>query len=355
MITVLSAGDSLYKYVLERKVGGGNFGEVWVAEDRSVGRKLAIKILDESMAPVAASLNEARLGNKLNHDNVVRLEYADVVNFGSGKLVVIAMDLHENGSALSLLNSAGFIPAPKAVQAMIDVLRGLEYLHERNLLHNDIKPSNILLGQDSRAILTDYGISSHASIGASTPAPNAYLLHRAPETGSARSISVASDVYQAGLTLFRLINGIDILEAHLSRVGHAEFERLKAAGEIPYSGDFKPFIDPRLKRIVLKASSADPKDRYESALHMRRDLERLRLPGYWDINSAGVEEGILGNYKYTFAMRSIGGEWGLTAYRENLVSSRRTRISAHCQSGLTKTQADKAVGKFMLAVVRGSV
>jgi eukaryotic-like serine/threonine-protein kinase len=355
MKAILSPGEKIYKYQLEGRVGGGHFGEVWLARDLAVNRKLAIKILDESMAPVAVGLNEAKLGNKLDHENVVRIEYVDVVGHGGEKLVVIAMDFHEGGSCSSAVNALNFVAAPRAVSIVIDVLRGLEYLHEKGLLHNDLKPSNILLANDGRALLTDYGISCPSPGGTPVPASGAYILHRAPETQLTGAVSVATDVYQVGLTLFRLINGIAGLDDLKQRVGSVEFEKLKASGQVTKAAEFAPFVDSRLKRIILKATSANPTERFDSALSMRRALERIQHEGYWDADATGGLIGFSGTSKFTFAIEASGRNHKMTAYRENLSSARKTRVAAHCHTGLSQAMIGPMRTNFITAVVRGEI
>jgi serine/threonine protein kinase len=355
MKAILSPGQKIYKYQLEGKVGGGHFGEVWLARDLAVNRTLAVKILDESMAPVAVGLSEAKVGNKLDHENVVRIEYADVVSHGGEKLVVIAMDYHEGGSCSSTVNALKFVAAPRAVSIMIDVLRGLEYLHEKDLLHNDIKPSNILLANDGRALLSDYGISCPSVGGTPVAATAAYTLHRAPETLLTGNVSVATDVYQVGLSLFRLTSGITALDDLRQMVGDAEFEKLKVTEQLTTKAGFAPFIDSRLKRIILKATLADPTERFDSALSMRRALERVQHEGYWDVDQNGDLVGVAHTSRFSFAVEPDGSGHKMTAYRENIASGRKTRISAHSHRGISKVALAAAQKDFMTAVIRGAI
>lgn len=355
MKTTLSPGDRLYKFELKQKIGGGYFGEVWFARDHAVARDVAVKILDESMAHVAANLREAQVGNKLTHDNVVKVHYADVVGHGAGNLVVIAMDHHAKGSIVSLVNAANFIVMPRAVSAIIDVLRGLEYLHEQNLLHNDIKPSNILLGENSQALLTDYGISCVTQGLQPALAPNAYVLHRAPETTASGSIAVATDIYQCGLTLFRLVNGIGLIEEQKRRVGDAEFERLKRMGLVPATEDYMLFVPRALKQIISKATAPAPDDRYRSVLEMRRALERLQFGGFWDVDSAGRYVGYVRNDKFTFVVLRAGSSFSVESYRERPTTGRRTRVTRYCAKGLSIADATALQKRMMLAVVDGSI
>ncbi|WP_171208877.1 MULTISPECIES: protein kinase [unclassified Ruegeria] len=162
-------GDNVYKHTLKSKLGGGNFGEVWLAHDDALDQDFAVKLLDPSTTSIHSELQEARVGHKMDHDNLVKVHGADVVNFKGKQVVTLSMDYLPNGSALGLVNSGNFIPLGDAVRIIIDTLRGLEYLHELDIYHNDIKPQNILLGENGEAKLTDYGISAQAKGGKPCP------------------------------------------------------------------------------------------------------------------------------------------------------------------------------------------
>jgi len=345
-----SPGTQLYKYALKQKIGGGHFGEVWLAHDATLSSDVAIKLLDERMAPATIILKEAQVGNRLNHQNVVKVHYADVVDFGGSRVVVIAMDHHQNGSIVSQVNPGNFITAPKALSFAIDILRGLEYLHEQSLFHNDIKPSNILLGSHG-----DYGISCVSPGLAPAAAPNAYVLHRAPETTATNSISVTTDVYQVGLTLYRLLNGIGLIKDLVARVGVSEFEKLKTQGKVPPPDGYLPFITLAIKRIISKATNPDPTQRFQTALEMRRALEKISLFGHWDVMATGELFGMLTNNRYTYATSKSKGGYEFSALKESNKTSRKICVSKFSQKGLTEREHNELKRNFMLAVVNGEL
>ena len=348
-------GMQLYKYKLKHMIGGGNFGEVWLAHDATVNADIAVKLLAGHLAPAMTILKEAQIGNRLTHANVVKVHYADVVSEAGTDVVVIAMDYHVNGSIVSLANSGNFIIAPRAISFVIDVLRGLEYLHERSIFHNDIKPSNILLGSMNEALITDYGISCLSPGLLPTPAPNAYVLHRAPETTATNSICVTTDIYQVGLTLFRLVNGLGTIDDLLAKVGEAEFEKLKAQGKVPPVGDYLPFVEPSLIRIIKKATDHDPGRRFQSALEMRRALEKIPTFGYWDMNSTGDLFGTLGRYTYTYSTTKSKAGYMFTAYKENVDTGRKVRISEFTARVALESDCNQLKKQLMLAVVKGEL
>lgn len=95
----LKEGDTIYKYELERLLGSGCFGSVWLAKDKSIDKKVALKILPSNFGDIAKKLEEARIGNKVSHKNLLQIFYADIVDDGNGQAVtLIAQEYQEKGS-----------------------------------------------------------------------------------------------------------------------------------------------------------------------------------------------------------------------------------------------------------------
>jgi len=349
-----NAGDRLYKYQLKHHIGGGHFGEVWLAHDLTLARDVAIKILDENMASVAENLNEAKVGNRLEHPNVIHVHYADVVRTPSGNVVAIAMDFHSNGCATTQVNSSNFLPMTEAIRITIDILRGLEYLHESGLFHNDIKPSNILIGPRGEGILTDYGISCASPSLSPVKAPNVYILHAAPETIATCNITLSTDIYQVGLTLFRLLNGVATIRDLLNSVGEKQFEDLKAKGKVPRKQDYLPFPSS-VARVIAKATKPNPTDRFQSALGMRRALEAISVTGYWTTDATGDYLGVLGNQTFRFSQEKTKSGYRFNAFRTRLESGNETRVAKMSGSRLNNDEIKKHKKDFMLSVVNGEL
>jgi serine/threonine protein kinase len=344
---------TLYKYRLISKIGAGGFGEVWLAHDLAVQREYAVKILQPGVS-VDERLREAQIGNRLEHNNLVYVHQADVVPVAGDHAVILAMDYQSNGSVETLANPAGYLPLPAVLRIARDILQGLEYLHARSFYHNDIKPGNILLGSHQQAMLSDYGITGVSSNGAPVAAPNAYILHRAPEIVATGNIGVGSDIFQVGMTLARLLIHLDHLGAVWSRIGPTQFEQDIAAGKLLKPTDFGCHIPTAVRRVILKAVHPDPAQRYSSALEMRRALEKLDYPGHWSVDAAGKEVGKCRNYEFSYLVSPVaGGKFDVTCSKRNVVSGNTQRIAQFCKRGLTHKQADKVVTDFKEFVVTG--
>ena len=104
----LNTGDRLYKYELQARLGGGGFGDVWLAHDHSISRDVAVKVLATNVT-IDERLQEARIGNHLDHQILVKMHYADVVQHNGVDIVIIAMDYHVNGSIMNGVNAGNFM------------------------------------------------------------------------------------------------------------------------------------------------------------------------------------------------------------------------------------------------------
>ncbi|MCQ1769556.1 serine/threonine protein kinase [Neorhizobium galegae] len=349
----LVPGMNLYKYRLTSRIGAGSFGEVWLAHDLAIQREYAIKILQPGVS-VDQRLREAQIGNRLEHNNLVYVHQADVVPVAGEHVVILAMDFQPHGSVEGLANAAGYLPLPAVLRIARDILQGLEYLHARNFYHNDIKPGNILLGPQGQAMLSDYGITGVSSNGAPVAAPNAYVLHRAPEVLATGNIGVSSDIFQVGMTLARLLIHLDHLRAIRSSIGPAQYEQEIAAGSLLEPQDFGCHIPAAVRRVVLRAMHPDQSQRYSSALEMRRALEKLDYPGYWTVDGAGNEVGISRKHEFSYSVSpAIGGKFDVTCSKRNTSSGNSQRITQFCKRGLNQKTADKVVAGFKQFVVTG--
>jgi serine/threonine protein kinase len=353
-IATLLPGTQVYKYKLQRRIGFGSFGEVWLASDHAVGHDYAIKILKPGV-PVHERLREAHIGHSLRHNNLVRIHQADVVSLGGHDLVIIAMDYLPDGAITKLANPSGFLTLPEVIRIGTDILRGLEYLHGQNFFHNDVKPENVLIGPQSQGMLTDYGIVGISVDGSPVPPPNSYKIHTAPEVVNNRGITARTDVFQAGMTLIRMLVGLGSLRDKFTRLGEQQYYHAICAAKLVTASDFPAYVPARLKRIVLKAISPNVADRYASALEMRRDLEKLNYSGYWTIEPSGSFVGHNGTYEFRFEHnKRMGNRYDVVAFKKNKATQRETRVTKFSATGLTSAQSGKHIEQFIKSVVAGS-
>ena len=193
--------------------------------------------------------------------------------------IYIAMEYLPNGSAADECGSNGFAPLRRARAMVADALRGLDYLHSRGFVNADIKPSNIMIGEGGRAKLADFGLVTQLSPSGKSRLGLAYRMHRAPESVKDGTVSVATDIYQAGITLYRLVNGDSFLKD-----GPDVNDRI-IDGTFPDRSAFQPFVPLRLRRIICRALEPDPDNRFASADEFRHALERVSVAGDWELGT----------------------------------------------------------------------
>ena len=245
---------------------------------------------------------------------------------------------------------------PLAIKTTVHTLQGLEHLHASSFFHNDIKPENILRGQDGQAKLGDYGIVGISQNGQPVPAPARYILHAAPETTAGNGIEARTDILQTGLTLFRLLAGLGALRAKFNFLGQANYEAALAAGTLLAASDFPPYIPNAVIRVIKKAIDPDPGKRFQSALEMRRALEKLAFPGHWTVDPGGAFIGLDKRHQFRFeSIAAAGTNASLQAFKRNLQSNRETRVSAFTKSNMPAAEARKLEVAFIRAVVAGKV
>lgn len=351
-MTIFNPGDNIYKFTLKQKLGG-TFGEVWLAYDNTLNKDVALKILEASFEPVARLLEEARIGNKFNHKNLLPIHYADVCSNGAATYTLISQEYLPNGTVINALNSGNFLELPQVLCVLQDVLFGLEYLHNSGFYHNDIKPGNILLDNQKRAVLADYGIAGFSATKSPIAPSKFYKIHSAPETyGSAGVISIQSDIYQVGCTAYRLLNGISCLKNDFVSDGDAIFSDKKKRGKIPDPKGYQPHVPTTLRNIINKALNIDPAKRFKSALEMRRKLEKLSFPAYWTTDFQSQLIGIGKTYTYQFeVIPRAANRFNLISTKQKKLGGKRNRVLAFCANNLSHAEMEILRDEFIAWVV----
>ncbi len=262
--------DQIGPYRLERSLGRGGFGEVWLAERRAtlLTTHVALKLPLDTQTDL--ELIEAEAGVWLRasgHPNVVPVLEAEVYD---GQ-VVIASEYVAGGSLADWLGQrGGHIPSPETAVSMLrGILTGLDYLHRNGLIHRDLKPANILL-QDGIPRLTDFGLTRvlkptrEATEVAGSPA------YMAPESFQGQ-YSPASDLWAVGVILYRMLAGA--LPFHQSDF-HALILAVLHSDPAPLPAVVPEWLHP----IVARALCKSPSERYDSATAMRDAMETPQAP-----------------------------------------------------------------------------
>jgi beta-lactam-binding protein with PASTA domain/predicted Ser/Thr protein kinase len=266
------------RYRILRKLGSGGMANVYLAEDEELGRRVAIKILNDRHANddqfVERFRREAKNAAGLSHPNIV-----SIYDRGEAEgTYYIAMEYLEGRSLKERIVAEGPLPIASAIEIARQILRAVGFAHRRQIVHRDIKPHNVLLVQDGpgdgdeRFKVTDFGISrtatSQMTEAGSIVGTAQYL---SPEQARGAPVDQRSDIYSVGIVLYELLTG------QLPFTGETPLEiAMKHLSEIPRApSELRPELPTDVDMIVLRALAKDPADRFESAEEMERELARV--------------------------------------------------------------------------------
>lgn len=197
------------RYRIQGPVGIGGSAHVHVAEDLQLGRKVAVKLLHDGLADDEAFLRrfraEARAAAALNHPHLVA-----VYDWGFDGVPYLITEYLSGGSLRGLLDGGITLSPGQALQVGLEALRGLDHAHARNLVHRDVKPGNLLFGEDGRLRVADFGLARALSEAAWTEPEGAVMgtvRYTSPEQAAGRQVDGRSDVYSLALCLIEAMTG----------------------------------------------------------------------------------------------------------------------------------------------------
>jgi eukaryotic-like serine/threonine-protein kinase len=321
--------------------GQGMNSIVYLARDQQLDTQLAMKEVAKIKLPLASDyFAEARRLYDARHKHVVEVKYAceDQDN------IYLAMPYYRAGSLQSLLERR-YLSVREIVRYGLEFMAGLHHVHVKGLVHLDIKPSNILFDDSDTATLADFGLCREVTTQGLTDLPRAYRRHLPPErlAGPNAQVSKQADVYQAGLTLYRMCVGVAEFNRQVVMHGIDTHLGAIAAGHFPDRTRFLPHIPRRLRKVVRTAIEIDLSKRYTSVLDLLNALALVDESLDWLYHDAGAwgegtwrESGNAGGRKVSVVSRSAG--WEVHACRVTPTGQER-RATAFCQAGLSEARA----------------
>src|SRR5438477_9056211 len=266
--------DSVFdgRYRIIRKLGAGGMANVYLAEDQELGRRVAIKILDDRHAAddsfIERFRREAKNAASLSHPNIV-----SIYDRGEAEgTYYIAMEYLSGRSLKELIVGRGPTPMRIALDYARQILAALGFAHRHGIVHRDIKPHNVVVDADGRLKVTDFGI---ARSGASQMTEAGSIIGTAqylsPEQARGAAVDQRSDIYSVGIVLYEMLTGT------VPFTGETPLEiAMKHLSATPEPPSVKRSDVPReLDLVVLRALAKDPEDRYASAADMEADLARV--------------------------------------------------------------------------------
>jgi eukaryotic-like serine/threonine-protein kinase len=269
-------GDTLGgRYLLSDLLGTGGMAEVFLAHDRMLDRDLALKVLKEHYAKderfVRRFRKEARSVAALNHPNVVQIY--DQGRAEDGRCY-IAMEYVPGGSLEDLILRRGPLAPSEATRLASQVAEALHAAHIRGIVHRDVKPQNVLIGEAGHAKVADFGIALAAS-RTSTSGTNLLFgtpSYMSPEQAMGERVGPESDLYSLGVVLYEMLTGTVPFAAEGPLA-----TAMKHLTELPLSPRKRNASVPKaMDALVMRLLSKAPEDRYPSAAQLIEDLRRTR-------------------------------------------------------------------------------
>lgn len=270
-------GVKLGHFVLEERIGRGGMGAVFRAIDQRLNRVVALKILSPDLSvdsdAVQRFQNEARAAAKLDHDNIARVHY-----IGEEKgLHFIAFEFVTGTNVREFIIQKGRLTPESSLNYTLQIAEALRHTSAANVVHRDVKPSNIIVSPTGRAKLVDLGLARHQPADQTqdlTVAGTALgtFDYIAPEQAiDARNVDVRSDIYSLGCTMYHMLTG----EPPYPK-GTMFQKVINHHGPSPPSATEKnPLVSVQLSRVVQKMMASNPDERYASADSLIHDLIQI--------------------------------------------------------------------------------
>jgi beta-lactam-binding protein with PASTA domain/predicted Ser/Thr protein kinase len=267
------------RYRIIRRLGSGGMADVYCAEDTQLGRDVALKLLYRRFAEdtefVERFRREASSAAGLQHPNVVQV-------FDRGQwdgTYYIAMEFLHGRNLKQVVRDHGALEPALAVDLVIQILKAARFAHRRGIVHRDIKPHNVIVDDEGRAKVTDFGI---ARAGASDMTETGSIMGTAqylsPEQAQGLPVDARSDLYAIGIVLYELLTGAPPFDAE-SPVTIA----LKQVSETPVPPmQRNPAVPPPLDAVVMRALRKEPSERFQDADAFVAALESAMAGGYFE-------------------------------------------------------------------------
>ncbi len=257
------------KYERVDVLGYGATGIVYLAWDSLLRKQVALKEINVQAGDMERFLEEARLLDRLNHPNIVRVHSVDQVD---GKILV-AMEYVPGVNLQELLRQKGKLPIAQALDIAMQVLDALDYAHSQRIIHRDIKPANMLIHRNGTVKLVDFGLATILGTGSYAGGAGTYV-YMAPEDFEEEEHSDhRSDLWAVGVTLYEMITGKRPFNAAKPKDPFS-WKRAVQEDEPPPLRDFVPDAPGALQRVIDRALAKNKDERFPSA---RDFLQALRV------------------------------------------------------------------------------
>lgn len=325
----IDAGTEIGNYRIVSKIGSGGMGEVFLAEDIRLDRKVAVKFLNEELGKDADKLGrfiqEAKAASALNHPNIIT-----VYEIGSTVDHQFIATEFIDGITLRQMVDTKPITLLRALELTLQIADALSAAHDAGIIHRDIKPENVMVRQDGRVKVLDFGLAKLSPDSAQSA--EITMLHHvtrsgvivgtiaymSPEQAKGRKLDTRSDIFSLGILMFELFTGT----RPFSGETHLELVSSILKDEPPLLRSVEPEMPEQLERIVLKTLRKDREHRYQDVRDLQIDIEDLRDEIKFDERSTHSHRTVVTTPPHNTHPSNIGS-FVRSAFNTNITETRR--------------------------------
>ncbi len=277
-------GKVVAHYRVDKVLGEGGMGAVYLATDLNLQRQVALKIMHPHLSAQdqfqKRFLQEARAAASLDHPGIVRILSFDHTD----GVLILVMELVSAGSLRDYIkeqrDQGKMIDIPASVDFTRQIADALHYAHQQGMTHRDIKPDNILLKKDDnapsgyRTLITDFGLAklAESNVHSMSGVPMGTFAYMSPEQAEAEKVDNRADIYAMGIMLYELTVG----KLPYQPRSITEAIRMHSREPLPKPSEQRPNFPTDLERIIIKSTQKNPNDRYQTAGDMSRELGRVK-------------------------------------------------------------------------------
>lgn len=268
------------RYELSKLIGSGGMAEVYVAQDTVLGRKVAIKILNEELAAnkkfSQRFKQEAKAASAMNHPNIVSVldagETSETDEIGVRHTYAYLVMEYVDGLELSKLVARGPLKVPEAIRVTKELLSAVEFAHNKGIVHRDIKPDNIMLTRQGKVKVLDFGIARAVAETFDDIATTTSILGTAayfsPEQAQGQKVDIRTDLYAIGIVLFEMLTGkVPFTGDTAVAVAHQHIH-----AHPPAPSSLNPKVSLALDQVVFTALAKDKADRFQTTAEFGKEL-----------------------------------------------------------------------------------
>ena len=259
------------RYEIVKSIGEGGMANVYLAIDKFLDRKVAVKVLRGDLSNdekfIRRFQREAYAASTLSHPNIV--EMYDVGEDNGTYYIV--MEYIEGRTLKQLLKKRGSLTSPEVVDIMLQLTSGMTHAHDMYIIHRDLKPQNIMISDDGKIKITDFGIAMalNSTQLTQTNSVMGSVHYLPPEQASGKGSTTKSDIYSMGIMLFELLTG----KLPFKGDNAVEIALKHMKDDIPSVRKINSNIPQSLENIVMKSTAKNPKNRYDDVREMYNDLK----------------------------------------------------------------------------------